>query len=440
MHSATGVLADRGGPRPAVGALRDLPHALHGGARPQRRGRRRAPRTDAVPRVAPQRLSRRAQLPVLSHAAGRRPHADRLRARRAARGVGRHAFLGGNVFMLRMLNRYRGELGVDALPVELEAAARATPRIRTADRHGLASRSTGARRPAACSTRRGGPQPDRSQAADRLPVAPRLAAPRPCATRADARVFESGAVDARLARSSATTTTPTAAVRTASRRASARADQVQIYESIMADAGGRGDDRPAAAARGIVKDNRLLPRGFDKATAAAPISPSTARPGRSRFRRRAIGSATVSTSGAPPARCRHRGAALSADRVQLGAEPRTVRRGRAPAFRLLLRRHVVAVLDRGLDGKPAGAVGRKAARKRRPRRRSVRSWTTRADPCGPCCPWLGTGSALAPTRQGRAEPPQQWFCGRLDGGGRYRQTTDGIGAPRRPCRFGSGPV
>ena len=32
------------------------------------------------------------------------------------KGLARHAFLGGNVFMLRMLNRYRDELGVAALP------------------------------------------------------------------------------------------------------------------------------------------------------------------------------------------------------------------------------------------------------------------------------------------------------------------------------------
>lgn len=40
--------------------------------------------------------------------------------------VGRHTFIGGNFFMLRMLNRYRSELGVEALPQELEAAASAT--------------------------------------------------------------------------------------------------------------------------------------------------------------------------------------------------------------------------------------------------------------------------------------------------------------------------
>jgi hypothetical protein len=43
-------------------------------------------------------------------------------------GLTRHTFLGGNVFMLRMLNRYRNELGVTAPPHELEAAAMATER------------------------------------------------------------------------------------------------------------------------------------------------------------------------------------------------------------------------------------------------------------------------------------------------------------------------
>ena len=41
-------------------------------------------------------------------------------------GLNRHTFVGGNAFMLRMLNRYRTELGVEALPAELEANARAT--------------------------------------------------------------------------------------------------------------------------------------------------------------------------------------------------------------------------------------------------------------------------------------------------------------------------
>jgi len=42
--------------------------------------------------------------------------------------LARHLFVGGNAFMVRMLNRYRVELGVEALPGELEATARATIR------------------------------------------------------------------------------------------------------------------------------------------------------------------------------------------------------------------------------------------------------------------------------------------------------------------------
>jgi hypothetical protein len=37
--------------------------------------------------------------------------------------LSRHDFRGGNLFMLRMLNRYRGELGVRALSQELDSAA-----------------------------------------------------------------------------------------------------------------------------------------------------------------------------------------------------------------------------------------------------------------------------------------------------------------------------
>src|SRR5262245_10846577 len=40
--------------------------------------------------------------------------------------VSRHTFVGGNFFMLRVLNRYRSDLGVKALPEEFEAAATRT--------------------------------------------------------------------------------------------------------------------------------------------------------------------------------------------------------------------------------------------------------------------------------------------------------------------------
>lgn len=46
--------------------------------------------------------------------------------------VSRHVFRGGNFFMIRLLNRYRGELGVTALPQEMQlAAARTVEHLRS---------------------------------------------------------------------------------------------------------------------------------------------------------------------------------------------------------------------------------------------------------------------------------------------------------------------
>jgi len=42
--------------------------------------------------------------------------------------LARHTFIGGNFFMLRMLNRFRASLGVTAPAQELDASARATLR------------------------------------------------------------------------------------------------------------------------------------------------------------------------------------------------------------------------------------------------------------------------------------------------------------------------
>ena len=43
-------------------------------------------------------------------------------------GLQRHLFVGGNAFMVRLLNRYRGDLGVEATSSEMEATAKATIR------------------------------------------------------------------------------------------------------------------------------------------------------------------------------------------------------------------------------------------------------------------------------------------------------------------------
>ena len=87
--------------------------------------------------------------------------------------LARHTFLGGNAFMIRLMNRFRDELGIEATPAELEATARATVRqleeetaTVSIERRGHGRRHAGARR------RR--PQPDRPQVSDRLSLAPRL--------------------------------------------------------------------------------------------------------------------------------------------------------------------------------------------------------------------------------------------------------------------------
>jgi hypothetical protein len=49
-------------------------------------------------------------------------------------------------------------------------------------------------------------------------------------------------------------------------------DQVQIYESVMVDATGAVTTGLLTAVR-YIKDNRLLPRGFDKRTAQPDIAP-----------------------------------------------------------------------------------------------------------------------------------------------------------------------
>ena len=133
--AADHALGDRlraggGAAHPRVGALRDLPHAHHRGARPRWRGDRLAARADELPGVAAQRV-----LPA-SGAAASRATCRARRARRASRrcsattapGLARHTFVGGNAFMLRLMNRFRDELGVEATPAELEATARATVR------------------------------------------------------------------------------------------------------------------------------------------------------------------------------------------------------------------------------------------------------------------------------------------------------------------------
>ena len=84
MRSATGFQPTEATAHTAVRSVRDVSHARDASARSQRRGDRRAARTDAVPGMEAQCIRRRrAQLPVLPHAGRRGRHTHCVRARRA---------------------------------------------------------------------------------------------------------------------------------------------------------------------------------------------------------------------------------------------------------------------------------------------------------------------------------------------------------------------
>jgi hypothetical protein len=182
--------------------------------------------------------------------------------------VSRHVFVGGNFFMLRMLNRYRGELSVAALPQELDEAAdrtiahlqSQTARI-TIDRVAVGGGRLelqvavenlgGHKLPTAYPSRRAW-----------LHVAVRDANKR--------TIFESGAFQADGSIQGNDNDSDPARFEPHYTEISA-VDQVQIYESIMGDQAGAPTTALLAAVR-YLKDNRLLPAGFDKRSAAADIA------------------------------------------------------------------------------------------------------------------------------------------------------------------------
>lgn len=183
--------------------------------------------------------------------------------------MGRHVFVGANFFMQRILNRYRDDLAVWALPQELDAAANRTvaylqnqaaqlsiPLMRT---------NEGRLELDVLTENRGGHKFPTGYPSRRtwLHVTVRDGTGQV--------VFESGALN------------PDGSITGNDNDADAlkfephyaqitRADQVQIYESVMADSAGLPTTGLLNAVR-FVKDNRLLPRGFDKRTADAEIAP-----------------------------------------------------------------------------------------------------------------------------------------------------------------------
>ena len=181
--------------------------------------------------------------------------------------VSRHVFRGGNFFVLRMLNRYRDELGVTALPQEMELAAnRTADHLRTATATvEISGVGLGGERLEATVT-------VRNQAGHKFPTAypSRRAWLRFAVT--DARgglVFESGAFspDGRVIGddhdADGSSYEPHHTVITSP-------DEVQVYQAVMVDGGG-AVTTGLMSAHEWVKDNRILPDGFDPARADARV-------------------------------------------------------------------------------------------------------------------------------------------------------------------------
>jgi hypothetical protein len=178
-------------------------------------------------------------------------------------GLARHVFVGGNSFILKMLNRYRRELAVEAPALELEASvARTVQNLQTATaelsiddarvadgqvRFDVSVRNlTGHKLPTAYPSRRAWLHAVVRDRNGRI-------------------VFESGAISpAGSIAGNDNDADPTAFE--PHYREITRADQVQIYESVMGDAGGKPTTGLLTGVR-YLKDNRLLPRGFDKGSA-----------------------------------------------------------------------------------------------------------------------------------------------------------------------------
>lgn len=179
-----------------------------------------------------------------------------------------HVFRGGNAFMLRLLNAHRGELGVEALPQELSATAERTEAYLQAAAAGIdiealerkgdtleigvrVENLAGHKLPTAYPSRRAWLYLAVHNGSGRL-------------------LFESGAMheDGSIAGhdgdSDATAFEPHHDVIDSP-------DQVQAYEPVMADWKGRPTTGLLYGVR-YLKDNRLLPAGFDKQSASPHVA------------------------------------------------------------------------------------------------------------------------------------------------------------------------
>jgi hypothetical protein len=183
-------------------------------------------------------------------------------------GFSRHTFVGGNFFMQRMLNRFRDDLSVAAAPQEMDAAVNRTiahlqseaakvtvQSLEVRDGRleaGIAVENLGGHKlPTAYPSRRAW-----------LHVTVR--------DRNGRAIFESGALNPNGSIQGNDNDDDNARFEPHYSEIT-RPDQVQVYESVMVGADGAVTTGLLTALR-YVKDNRLLPHGFDKRTADKDVA------------------------------------------------------------------------------------------------------------------------------------------------------------------------
>jgi hypothetical protein len=178
-----------------------------------------------------------------------------------------HVFRGGNAFMLGILNKHRGELGVEALPQELDASIR-----RTQEYLGSQTATVSISNTIRTDSRLRFEIQVRSLAGHKLPTAYPSRRVWLHVTVRDERgemLFESGAIreDGSIVGND---NDADGSLFEPHYDLIERPDQVQIYEPILADSSGEVTTGLLSGVR-YVKDNRIPPRGFDKQTADSDI-------------------------------------------------------------------------------------------------------------------------------------------------------------------------
>jgi hypothetical protein len=183
-------------------------------------------------------------------------------------GFSRHTFVGGNFFMQRLLSRYRNDLAVPAPPGDLESAALRTIAHLQSEAAKLAIKSLEIR-----DGRLEAEISIENQGGHKLPTAypsRRVWLHVTVRDRNGKALFESGAlhpdgsIEGNDNDDDATRFEPHYTQIT-------RPDQVEIYEAILGDPAGKVTTG-LLTGLGFIKDNRLLPYGFDKRTAEKDVA------------------------------------------------------------------------------------------------------------------------------------------------------------------------